>query len=360
MRLFAVRPSLAIAAAIAAVPAVSALAQAPVERPATHTVRKGDTLWDLAKLYLGDAYQWPQIYRLNTEKIKDPHWIYPGQVFRIPGGTMGTEPAGPRPTTAAAPARRGNMTVFNPAFAQGEELKRQSVKIGERRTAVRPGDYESAPYMWALGGPADGGKIEASAEENVIGMTASLRPIQYREEVFVMLPRGVEARVGTRMLVYRMGDVVPGQGQVVVPTGIVRIMQLLDGGRARADIVQKYEDVFPTHRVTALDTLAMPEHVFPVRVEFGIATHVAWIYANPLLPAGGHRVILSATQANGLVAGDQLTLRREGTVAGSPDEELGVAQVTRVTPWGVSAILLEGRDAGIAVGMRATVSAKMP
>ena len=47
MRLFALRPSLAIAAAVVAVPAVPALAQAPVERPATHTVRKGDTLWDL-------------------------------------------------------------------------------------------------------------------------------------------------------------------------------------------------------------------------------------------------------------------------------------------------------------------------
>ena len=238
--------------------------------------------------------------------------------------------------------------------------KRQSVKIGERRMAVRAGDYESAPYMWALGGPADGGRIEASAEENVIGMTAALRPIQYREVVFVALPRGVDARVGTRMLVYRMGDVVASQGQVVVPTGVVRIIELLGGGRARAEVVQKYEDVFPTHRVTALDTLAMPEHVFPQRVEFGIATQVAWMYANPLLPAGGHELVFSATQANGLVTGDQLTLRRAGTIAGSPDEELGVAQVTRVTPWGVSAILLEGRDAGIAVGVRATVSAKMP
>jgi hypothetical protein len=360
MRHFAVRPSLVLAAVVGAAPVVPALAQAPVEGPATHTVRKGDTLWDLAKLYPGDAYQWPQIYRLNTEKIKDPHWIYPGQLFRIPGGTMGAEPAGARPAPAAAPVRRGNMTVFNPAFGAGEQLKRQSVKIGERRMAVRAGDYQSAPYMWALGGPADGGRIEASAEENVIGMTASLRPIQYREEAFVALPRGVEARVGTRMLVYRMGDVVAGQGQVVVPTGVIRIMQLLGGGRARADVVQKYEDVFPTHRVTALDTLVMPEHVFPPRVEFGIATQVVWIYANPLLPAGGHELVFSATQANGLVTGDQLTLRRAGTSAGSPDEELGVAQVTRVTPWGVSAILLEGRDAGIAVGMRATVSAKMP
>lgn len=49
----------------------------------THTVKKGDTLWDLAKKYLGSATKWPEIYKLNKSKIKDPHWIYPGQVFLI-------------------------------------------------------------------------------------------------------------------------------------------------------------------------------------------------------------------------------------------------------------------------------------
>lgn len=52
----------------------------------THTVVYGDTLWDLAYKYLGDATRWPEIYQLNKSKIKDPHWIYPGQVFTIKQG----------------------------------------------------------------------------------------------------------------------------------------------------------------------------------------------------------------------------------------------------------------------------------
>lgn len=49
-----------------------------------HVVKKGDTLWDLAGYYYNNPFIWRNIYNANIEKIKDPHWIYPGQEFLIP------------------------------------------------------------------------------------------------------------------------------------------------------------------------------------------------------------------------------------------------------------------------------------
>src|ERR1043166_4806987 len=64
---------------------LSSSAEAQGAKPTSHTFKKGDPLWDISRTYLGDPFLWPQIYKLNTDLVKDPHWIYPNQVLRLVG-----------------------------------------------------------------------------------------------------------------------------------------------------------------------------------------------------------------------------------------------------------------------------------
>ena len=54
-----------------------------------YTVVRGDCLWNIAKKkdFYGNGFAWPNIYKANRDKIKNPDLIYPKQVFTIPNLT---------------------------------------------------------------------------------------------------------------------------------------------------------------------------------------------------------------------------------------------------------------------------------
>lgn len=60
--------------------------QIPLSAAERYTVVPKDTLWAIAANHYADPFQWPLILKANRDKIKDPHWIYPKQVFKIERG----------------------------------------------------------------------------------------------------------------------------------------------------------------------------------------------------------------------------------------------------------------------------------
>jgi nucleoid-associated protein YgaU len=69
----------------------------------TVVVEAGDTLSKIAARELGHPGLWPELYRANRDRIKDPERVYPGQELTVPVPAKVAAPPRPEAPVRATP-----------------------------------------------------------------------------------------------------------------------------------------------------------------------------------------------------------------------------------------------------------------
>lgn len=138
--------------------------------PERYVVKKGDTLWDIAKVFLRDPWYWPEIWYVNPN-IVNPHLIYPGDELYLsyvdgkpritverPGAVRLSPQVRSDPLAAAIHAIPYDVLmnfVGRPQLLAEEDLKNRPYVIGMRDRHLIGSDMNEV-YAEKLGKPALG------------------------------------------------------------------------------------------------------------------------------------------------------------------------------------------------------------
>lgn len=166
--------------------ALSACASAEVR----HTVVNTNHLWGLAERYYSDPFKWPKIHAANPW-LKDPHWIYPGQVVIIPDVDV------PRPETEEpAPAQEAQS---EPAVA-----------------SARPPEPEPEPEPVIPPPSVDSDSLSTEIPESLSGQYPSMSrfqaPAGWKRDGVITLFEG-------REIMAAQGDIVSGRVEAALKPG---------------------------------------------------------------------------------------------------------------------------------------------
>jgi LysM repeat protein len=349
-------------------------------REVKHVVKKGDTLWDLAQFYLKDPFRWPEIFRRNTDVVENPHWIYPGEVIRIWGHEVKAEAlaradsagevvshvvtrAVAAPGVTTTDGGPSDLTVFASPLSRAAAAMTEEVVGRTRGGGVRRGEVEAAPYADRDGGPRGAGRLVASVDRPGIKTSIVQSRYQLNDDLYVDLPSGRAPRIGDQYMSYTLGMNLGEYGQVVTPTGILRIESLPAGQSPVARIIRQFAEIQLGQRVVTAPDIFFPTGTLSPVIG-GTRGKVVLVYGEPVLPSIGHYVLVSLNSKSGVKVGDQITFIDNAT--GREDENpapaviAAVGQVVRVTPYATTTIIVKQTQPTVRDGMPVRLTGKMP
>lgn len=358
VKIFRFSCPLGAALVLAATPVAPASAQDAPAPPATHVVRAGDTLWDIARTYLGDPYLWPEIYRLNTDVIEDPHWIYPDEELRLPGSR--TAVAAPQSEREPGPAR----TVFSPVAPAAEA---PAMREPPRPPRVAAGDVVRAAYFGPPRGPEGAGRLLHGLDLPGIDADRQRTNFQLYDRVLLVPPRGARAAEGERFVAYTLGETVDDVGTVVIPQGVLQVVRApRDGEAAVGEVRELFGQLDGEARLIPLDTAGSGSSAAPVSVGMGRTARIRALWRPVVLPSVGYEVLFDLGSRDGMRVGDQVEIfhpRERSADEGRltvPEISIARGEVVRVTPYGSTARIVSQSQPAIRVGESVRVTARMP
>ena len=262
--------------------------------PDKYVVVKGDTLWDISGRFLKDPWRWPQIWNLNREEIKNPHWIYPGDMVVL-------DRSGKTPRLSLVKGGKNGMrTVRLSPGVRASDLGSDAIPSIPIR-AIHP--YLSQPRV-----------VEKGALDNapyILGTNAERVILGSGDDAFAT---GGQPGI-TRWNVLRPGKALkdPETGEVlgyeVEYLGDART--LAEGAPQKIRITQSAQEILPKDKlVPAVDSSTF--EYLPRAPENQISGRIISAYGG-LSDSGRYQtVVINRGSRDGLEPGHVLTVFREG------------------------------------------------
>src|SRR6266851_4490967 len=377
-------------------PDTSQAAPAPVsglqgQLPATHVVAAGETLWSIAQLYFNDPLLWPEIYRLNTVVIDDPHWIYPGEELNLAaaggvaqapdttavavapqnaGDTVRAQPLPPADTVkAAAPVAvtpppepsLTYLTVFERRRTAGQEV-RDVLKAYSNRPyrPLRRGEFYAAGFLTEEEKLPYGRVIGNTSLPAIPRFTDRTSALPF-DQLAIEPAHNASYHVGDSLLVVRIDRDIANWGKVVVPTGVARVTEV-QRHQVLADVIMQFYPVRDDQLVLPLEPFKDPGQVRPTPVEEGLEGTVIAARDIHVLPGPQQIVFINRGRAEGVSPGDVFEVFKPATgVPGTSSEQVQMTlEIVHTRDHSSSGLVLNIDRPHLVPGMPVRLIRKMP
>jgi hypothetical protein len=326
------------------------------ESTGVHTVRRGDTLWDLAARFLSDPFRWRAIFELNPAVVEDPHWIYPGEELRIPGAVVGVD----RIRVEHAEDYLGNLgddgdrrgkypagSVFRQVRDAGPGLSTLSLDQRPPLAAVTADDFHRAPLLVGPGELGPEGLTIRVVEENPLDLRM---PTAARQNVDVVLVLGgLEPAVGDSLKGVRRVREEGIHGDVVIPKALLRVNRLW-ADSARATVVKLYGDYAVGDPVVEVAPYDLDPAAHAEAIDSDLAGGVIAFEVRQVLLGPGEFLFLDVGGERGVLLGDEFAVfsrnERDGTGTSQADA-LAVIRIVQVAERTSTGRVVSVRDPGM-------------